>query len=202
VERALNLFVVLSLVSFQRLILSDEDDQPISQLFSKTSKKSSNLKEDDQPNSQLFSKTSKKSSNLNKDDQPISQLLLKTSKKSRNLKEDDQGKLSKKSPKKQNRNMAFARTKNPKQNVLEGLMLELTDDRKTRQVFVEKKMVPADFVGNNLVLQIDQDIACPCCLKKTSLVGFYSHSRMCYLYCYKFDKIEQFKRFTGAKKNT
>jgi hypothetical protein len=172
--------VVFSLVSFPRIILSDEDDQPISQLFSKTSKKSSNLNEDDQPISRLFSKTSKKSSNL---------------------KEDDQGKLSKKSPKKYNSNMALASTKNPKQNVLEGQMLELTDDHETRQVFVKKKMVSADFVGTNLVLQVDQYIACPCCLKKTSLVGFYWHSHLCYLYCYKFDKLQQFKRFTGAKKS-
>jgi hypothetical protein len=79
-------------------------------------------------------------------------------------------------------------------------MLELTDDHETRQVFVEKKMLPADFVGNNLVLQVEQDIVCPCCLKKTSLVGFYSHTRLCYLYCYKYNKLEQFKRFTGTKK--
>jgi hypothetical protein len=128
--------VVFSLVSFPRIILSDEDDQPISQLFSETSKKSSNFKEDDQPISQLFSKTSKKSSNLNKDDQPISQLLSKTSNKSSNHKEDDQGKLSKNSPKKHNSNMAFARAKNPKRNVLEGQILELTDDHETRQVFL------------------------------------------------------------------
>jgi hypothetical protein len=121
-------------------------------------------------------------------------------KKSGSLKEDDQGKPSKKSPKKLNGNMAFARANNPKRNVLQGQILELTDDHETRQVFVEKKMVPADFVGNNLVLQVDQYIACPCCLKKTSLVGFYLHSRICYLYCYKYDKLEQFKRFTCAKK--
>jgi hypothetical protein len=79
--------------------------------------------------------------------------------------------------------MVFARAKNPKRNVLRGQMLELTDDHETRQVFVEKEMVPANFVGNNLVLQVDQDIDCPYCLKKTSLVGFYSHSFLCYLYC-------------------
>jgi hypothetical protein len=58
--------------------------------------------------------------------------------------------------------MVFARAKNPKQNFLEGIMLELTDDHVTRQVFVEKKMLPADFVRNNVVLKVDQDIACPC----------------------------------------
>jgi hypothetical protein len=79
-------------------------------------------------------------------------------------------------------------------------MLELTDDHETRQVFVEKKILPADFVGNNLVLQVDQDIACPCCLNKTYLVGFYSHSPLYHLYCYKCYKLEHFKRFTGAKK--
>jgi hypothetical protein len=79
-------------------------------------------------------------------------------------------------------------------------MLELTDDHETRQVFVKKQMLPADFVGHNLVLQVDQDIACPCSLKKTSRVGFYLHTPLCYLYCYKYDKLEQFKRFTGAKK--
>jgi hypothetical protein len=62
--------------------------------------------------------------------------------------------------------MVFARAKNPKQNVLEGKMLELADDHETRQVFVEKKMLPADFVGNNVVLQVYQDIDCRCCLKK------------------------------------
>jgi hypothetical protein len=137
--------------------MSDEDDRPISQLFANKSKKPSNFNEDDQPISQLFSKKSGK------------------------LKEDDQGKPSKKSPKKLNRNMAFARARNPKRSFLQGKMLELTDDHETRQVFVEKKMVPADFVGNNLVLQVDQDISCPCCSKKTSLVGFYSYSRLCYL---------------------
>jgi hypothetical protein len=157
-------------------MLSDEDNQPISQLFAKKSKKSSNLIEDDKPISQVFSK------------------------KSGNLKEDDQGNPSKKSPKKLNSNMVFSRAKNPKQNVLQGQMLELTDHHETRQVFVKKKMVPADFLGTNLVLQVDQDSACPCCLKKTYLVGFYSHSHRCYLYCYKYDKLEQFKRFTGAKK--
>jgi hypothetical protein len=50
--------------------------------------------------------------------------------------------------------MAFARAKNPKQNVLQGKMLELTDDHETRQVFVEKKMVPANFVGNNLFFKL------------------------------------------------
>jgi hypothetical protein len=96
--------------------------------------------------------------------------------------------------------MVFARAKNLKINVLEGQMLELTDDHDTRQVFIKKKMVPADFVGNNSVLQVDQYIACLCCLKKTSLVGLYSHSRLSYLLCYKFDKLQQFKRFTGGKK--
>jgi hypothetical protein len=152
--------------------------------------------EDNQTIRHLFAKKSNKPSNLNGDDQPISQLFWK---KSGNLKEDDQGKLSKKSPKKLNRNMAFARAKNPKRNVLQGKMLEFTEDHETRQVFVKKKMVPANFVGNNLVLQVDQDIDCPCCLKKTSVEGLYSHSRLCYLYCYKYDKLEQFKRFTGAK---
>jgi hypothetical protein len=70
--------------------------------------------EDDRPISQLFSKKSKEPSNLNEDDHPISKLFSKTSKKSVNLKEDDQGKPSKKSPKKLNSNMAFARAKNPK----------------------------------------------------------------------------------------
>jgi hypothetical protein len=157
-------------------MLSDEDDQPISQLFANKAKKPINRNEDDQQIGQLFSK------------------------KSGNLKEDDQGKPSKKSLKKLNSNIAFARAKNPKRNVLHGQMLELTDDNETRQVFVEKKMVPADFVGNNLVLQVDQYIACPCCLKKTSLVGFYSHSCLCYMYYYNYDKLEQFKIFTGAKK--
>jgi hypothetical protein len=141
--------------------------------------------EDDWPISQLLVKKSKKPSNLNEDDQTISQLFLK---KSGNLKEDEQGKSSKKSPKKLNSNMVFARAKNPKRNVLQGKMLEFTDNHETRQVFIEKKMVPADGVGNNLVLQVDQDIACPCCLKKMSLVGFYLHSRLCYLYCYKYEK--------------
>jgi hypothetical protein len=134
------------------------------------------------------------------DDQPISQLFLKASKKSSNLKEYDQGKLSKKSSKKHNSNMAFTRAKNPKRNVVEGQMLELTDDHDTRQVFLEKKTILADFVRNNVVIQVDQDIACLCCLKKTSLVGFYSHSRLCYLYCYKIDKLQQFKNFIGQKK--
>jgi hypothetical protein len=70
-------------------------------------------------------------------------------------------------------------------------MLELTYDHETRQVFDEKKMLLADFVGNNLVLRVEQDISCPCCLK--------NHTRLCYLYCYKYDKLEQFKRFSGAK---
>jgi hypothetical protein len=153
--------------------------------------------EDDRPISQLFGKKSKKPSNLNEDYQPISQLF---SKKSGNLKEDDQGKPSKNSPKKLNSNMVFARAKNPKRNVFQGQMLELTDNHETRQVFVQKKMVPADFVGNNFVLQVDQDITCPFCLNNMSLVGFYSHSRRCYLYCNKYDKLEQLKRFTGAKK--
>jgi hypothetical protein len=96
--------------------------------------------------------------------------------------------------------MVFARAKDPKRNVLQGKMLELTDDHETRQVFVENKILPANFVGNNFVLQVEQDIACPCCLKKTSLAGFYSHTRLCYLYSYKYDKLEQSKRFTGAKK--
>jgi hypothetical protein len=160
------IFVVHSLVSFPRIILSDEVDQPISKLFSKTSKKSSNLDEDDQPISKLFSKISKKSSNLDEDCQPISQLFSKTSKNPSNLKEDDQGKISKKSSKKSSKkhniNMAFARAKNPEQNVLEGQLLELTDDHETRQVFIKKKMVPANFVGTNLVLQVDHDIACLC----------------------------------------
>jgi hypothetical protein len=67
--------------------------------------------EDERPISQLLVKKSKKPSNLNEDDQPISQLLPA---KSGNLKEDDQGRPSKKSHKKLNRNMAFARAKNPK----------------------------------------------------------------------------------------
>jgi hypothetical protein len=62
--------------------------------------------EDDRPISQLFAKKSKKPSNLNENDQPIIQLFLK---RSGNLKEDDQGKPSKKSPKKLNSNMVFAR---------------------------------------------------------------------------------------------
>jgi hypothetical protein len=70
--------------------------------------------EDDHPISQLFLKTSKNPSNLNEDDHPISRLFSKTSKKAGNLKEDDQGKLSKKSPKKHNSNMVFARAKIPK----------------------------------------------------------------------------------------
>jgi hypothetical protein len=96
--------------------------------------------------------------------------------------------------------MAFARANNPKRNVLQGKMLELTEDHETRQVIFEKKMLPADFGGNNLVLQVEQDIACPCCLKNTSLVGFFLHTRLCYLYCYNYNKLEQFKRLTGAKK--
>jgi hypothetical protein len=56
--------------------------------------------------------------------------------------------------------MVFARANNPRRNVLEGKMLELTDDHETRQVFVQKKMLPADFVGNNVVLQVHHDIAC------------------------------------------
>jgi ferredoxin-thioredoxin reductase catalytic subunit len=78
-------------------------------------------------------------------------------------------------------------------------MLELTDDHETSQVFVEKKMIPADFVGNNLVIQIDQDITCPCCLKKTSLYGFNLHTCVCYLYCYKFDKLQQYQDVTCQK---
>jgi hypothetical protein len=123
--------------------MSDEDDRPISQLFVKKSKKPS----------------------LNEDDQPIGQLFLK---KSGNLK-DDRGKPSR-SPKKPYSNMAFARAKDPKRNVLQGKMLELTGDHETGQVFIENKMLPANFVGNNLVLQVEQDIACPCCLKKTRLL--------------------------------
>jgi hypothetical protein len=124
--------------------MSDEDNRPISQLFAKKSKKPS----------------------LNEDDQPIRQMFLK---KSGNLKYD-RGKQPK-SPKKPDRNMAFARAKDPKRNVLQGQMLELTDDHDTRQVFVENKMLPANFVGNNLVLQVEQDIACPCCLKRCLLLG-------------------------------
>jgi hypothetical protein len=89
---------------------------------------------DDCPISQLFAKKSKKPSNFNEDDQPIRQLFLK---KPGNLK-DDQGKPSK-SPKKPDSNMSFARAKDPKQNVLQGQRLELTDDHEIRQVFVEKK---------------------------------------------------------------
>jgi hypothetical protein len=153
--------------------------------------------EDDRPISQLFVNKSKKPSNLNEDDQPISQLF---SKKSGNLKEDDQGKPSKKSPNKLSSNMAFAMAKNPTPNVLQGKILELTDNHETRQVFVEKKMVPADFLGTNLVLQVDQDISCSCCLKKTSLVGFYSHSRLCYLYCYKYKKIRTVQKIYWRQK--
>jgi hypothetical protein len=134
--------------------------------------------EDNRPISQLFAKKSKNPSNLNEDDKPIIQLC---SKKSGNLKEDDQGKPSKKSPTKFNIKMVFARAKNPKRNILQRQMLELTDDHETRQVFVKKKMVPADFVSNNLVLQVDKDISCPCCLNKKSLVEFYLYSRLCYL---------------------
>jgi hypothetical protein len=82
---------------------------------------------------------SRQPSNCNEDDQPISQLFLK---KSGKLKEYDQGKPSK-SPQKPNSNMVFTRANNPKQNVLQGKMLELTDDHETRQVFVENKMLPA-----------------------------------------------------------
>jgi hypothetical protein len=88
----------------------------------------------------------------------------------------------------------------PREMSCKGQMLELNDDHETRQVFIEKKMLPDNFVGNNLVLQVEQDIACRCCLKKTSLVGFYSHTRLCYLYCFKYGKLEQFKGFTGSKK--
>jgi hypothetical protein len=95
------MLVACSLVSLP-CIMSDEDDSPISQ---------------------LFAKKSTKPSNLNEDDQPIRELFLK---KSGNLK-DDRGKPSK-SPKKPDSNMAFARAKDPKRNVLQGQMLQLNDD--------------------------------------------------------------------------
>jgi hypothetical protein len=110
--------------------------------------------EDDRPISQLFAKKSKKPSNLNEYDQPIRHLFLKNSV---NLK-DDGGKPSK-SPKKPYSNMTFARAKDPNRNVLQWQMLELTNDHETRQVFAKKKMLPAEFVGINLVLQVEQDIA-------------------------------------------
>jgi hypothetical protein len=68
------LFVDRSLIWSPRIVLSDEDDQPIRQVFhckKTSSKKLNNLNEDDQPLvSQLQGKKSKKSSNKRNTNQP------------------------------------------------------------------------------------------------------------------------------------
>jgi hypothetical protein len=162
--------------------LSDKDKQPISQVFH--CKKTS----------------SKKLNNLNKDDKSlVTQLQGNQSKKS--SKKHNTNQLSQKKSNIDSSPMAFTSVKDPKRpNVLEGKMFELNDDHETRQVFVEKKIIPADVVGNSLVIPIDQDIACPYCFKNTSLYGFNIHTCSRYLYCYKFDRLQQYEKFTIQKK--
>jgi hypothetical protein len=78
---------------------------------------------------------------------------------------------------------AFTRAKlTSKPNILAGTMLEVMDDRETRQVFVANKTIEAKFVNKMMVVPIEQEIDCQFCYNKTTLCGFNAHICGCYLY--------------------
>jgi hypothetical protein len=111
----------------------------------------------------------------------------------------------KKSPKSYSRidssPMALARANYPNQpNILDGQMLEVTYDHGTMHICVANKSIPAHFVDNSLFFSIDQDLACPCCFKKTSLFGLNVHTHSFYLYCLKTDHLQQYGNYTGKNK--
>jgi hypothetical protein len=81
---------------------------------------------------------------------------------------------------------AFVRDKETSQpNIVAGMMLEVNDDRETKQLVVAYKTIQVKFLDKMMVVPVDQELACPCCYKKTTICGLlhtHTHTNACSMY--------------------